>query len=44
MDSYKKFRNYLLIFAGGMFCNIIGSKIVKTLLDWADKEDVKKED
>lgn len=43
MDKIKEFRNAVLIIAGSIIGSMVGSKVVKTVLDWTG-ENVKKED
>ena len=44
LKKVKEIRNLLLILAGGTIGSLVGSKVVKSILDWTDNSVVEKED
>lgn len=47
MEIFKRFkeiRNVLLVIAGGVLGNMIGTKIVSSIIEWSDKDISKKGD
>ena len=43
LTKIKAFKKVALVLAGGMIGSMVGSKIIKTIIDWTE-ETVKKED
>ncbi len=44
LKKVKEIRNLLLILAGSTIGGLVGSKVVKSILDWTDNSVVEKED
>ena len=47
MEIFKKIkeiRNFLLIIAGGIIGNMVGSKVVRSIIDWESNNVPKKEE